>query len=255
MLLSAFFSIAGVAWTGSIWLGVVIAALAGAAFALLFGVLSISLRMGDVVGGLVVHVGAIGFAAFLVEEFFATGATIGSRSLGPLWPSTGVRGVDVVLHQQPLVYAAILVAVALTLFLRTRWGLVVRSSGESTRVALSFGVALVPLRFIVLAVAGILTGLGGATIGLAIVGTFDTNVVSGRGFIGLACVMLGGWRPLGALAAAAFFGAAYAVQFRVDVGGEWMQLFPYVVTLVAIALLWGRTQGPAEEGRGLPEKS
>jgi ABC-type uncharacterized transport system permease subunit len=255
MLISAFFSIAGAIWTGSIGFGVLIAIVAGVLSALLFGFLSMTLRMGDVVGGLVVHVGALGLTPFLVEQWFPNGATIGAKSLGALWGSTGSKGLDVVFHQQPLIYVAVLVAIALSLFLRTRYGLVVRSSGESVRVAQSFGVRLVPLRFLVLAAAGVLTGLAGATIGLAIVGTFDTNVASGRGFIGLACVMLGAWQPLGVLVASGLFGLAYAMQFRISAIGQWMQLFPYVVTLVAIALVWGRVQGPAEEGRGLPEEA
>ena len=169
MLVGAFFSIAGAVWTGSIGLGILIAILAGVFASLVFGLLSMTLRMGDVVGGLVVHVGAIGLTAFLVEQFFPNGATIGAKSLTPLWRSTGSNGLDVVLHQQPLIYVAILSAVAIWLFLRTRYGLVVRSSGESVRVAHSFGVKLVPLRFAVLAAAGVLTGLAGATTGLAIV--------------------------------------------------------------------------------------
>ena len=255
MLIAAFFSIAGTAWSGSIWVGVLIAAVAGMFSALLFGFLSMTLRMGDVVAGLIVHVGALGLTAFLVAEFFPNGATIGDKALGPLWGSFGGRASNVLFHQQPLVYVTIVVAIVMEAFLRTRWGLRVRSSGESVRVARAFGLGLVRLRFAVLAVAGVVTGLGGATIGLAIVGTFDTNIVSGRGFIGLACVMLGAWRPVAVLVASALFGAGYAVQFRVSAIGQWIQLFPYVMTLIAIALLWGRAQGPAEEGRGLDETS
>lgn len=254
MLVGAFFSIAGEVWTGSIGLGIVIAILAGIFTSLLFGFFSMTLRMGDVVGGLVVQVGSLGVTAFLVDQFFPNGATIGAKSLTALWGSTGSNGLDVIFHQQPLIYVAILAAAGIWLFLRTRYGLVVRASGESVRVAQSFGIKLVPLRFAILVAAGALAGLSGATIGLAIVGTFDTDVVSGRGFIGLACVMLGAWQPLGVLVASLLFGFAYAIQFRVSGLGEWIQLFPYAMTLLALALLWGRAQGPAEEGRGLPEK-
>jgi simple sugar transport system permease protein len=253
MLISAFFSIAGAVWTGSIGVGVLLGVVAGIFSSLLFGFLSMTLRMGDVVGGLVIQVGAIGLTAFLLEQWFPNGATIGAKSLGPIWNATGSSALNVVVHQQPLIYIALLIAIALTVFLRTRWGLIVRSSGESVRVARSFGIPLVPLRFLVLAGAGVLTGLGGATIGLATIGSFDTNIVGGRGFIGLACVMLGAWRPLGVLLASVLFGIAYAVQFRVTVVGLWAQLFPYIVTLIAIGAFWGRAQGPAEEGRGLPE--
>jgi general nucleoside transport system permease protein len=255
MLVSAFFSIAGAIWTHSVWLGVMVAVGSGITASLVFGLLAITLRMGDVVAGLVVDVGALGLMGFFHDQWFPNGATIGAQSLEPLWGSFAGGVGRVLFHQQPLVYVALCAAILLELFLRTRWGLVVRSSGESTRVARSFGIDLVRLRFLVLAVAGAIVGLGGATIGLAIVGTFDVNVVSGRGFIGLACVMLGGWRPVGAVLAALLFGIAYALQFRVTAIGGWAQLFPYVLTLVALATLWGRSQGPAEEGRGLDEDS
>lgn len=256
MLISAFFSIAGTVWSGSIWIGVFFAIVAGITSSLLCGFLSMTLQMGDVVAGLVLHVGAIGLTAFLVEQWFPNGATIGGSSLHALWPSFSGELRNVLFHQQPLVYLAIVAAIVTAAFLRTKRGLVVRSSGESTRVAMSFGVKLMRLRFTILAVAGLLAGFGGATIGLALVGTFDTNVVSGQGFVGLACVMLGAWKPLGVLAATALFGGAYALQFRVKIGGqEWAQLIPYLVALAAIALFSGRAQGPAEEGRGLPEEA
>jgi simple sugar transport system permease protein len=253
MLLSALMAVAGTKWTGSIWGGAVVASLAGVVVALAFGVLSMSLRMGDVVGGLTVHVGAIGLAAFAAAEMFPGGATAGSETLGPIWPSFGGSVGEVLFHQQPLVYLAIAAAIAMELFFRSRYGLRVRSSGESIRVAQTLGIKLVRLRFGVLAVSGALTGLAGATLGLS-AGTFEINIVSGQGFIGLACVMLGAWRPLGVLLASAMFAAAYAVQFRVSAIGGWIQVLPYVLTLVAMAVAWGRVQGPSEEGRGLPEQ-
>jgi simple sugar transport system permease protein len=255
MLVSVFFSIAGVVWAGSIWLGVLLGAAAGMTVGLAFGVFSIVLRMGDVVAGLIVYVGTLGLTAFLTDQLFPNGASIGARSLGPFWGSFGGDAGSVLFHQQPLIYVAIVAAVAMHLFLRSRRGLVVRSSGESVNVARSFGIRLVRVRFFVLAASGILAGLGGATLGLAIVGTFESSVVGGRGFIGLACVILGAWRPLAVLLASSVFGLAYAVQFRVNDIGQWIQLFPYVMTLLAIALVWGRAQGPAEEGRDLPDEA
>jgi simple sugar transport system permease protein len=253
MLLSALAAIAGTSWLGSIWLGALLAVVTGVVTALTFGLLSMVLRMGDVVAGLTVHVGALGLAAFLAAELFPEGATIGSATLGPVWPAFGGSAVQVVMHQHPLVYLAVVSAIAMELFLRTRRGLRVRSSGESIRVAQTLGIPLRKLRMAVLAVSGALAGLAGATLGLS-AGTFDSNVVSGQGFIGLACVMLGAWRPLGVLLAAALFGAAYAVQFRVEAIGGWIQLFPYILTLVAMGLAWGRVQGPPEEGRGLGDE-
>jgi simple sugar transport system permease protein len=255
MLTAGFFSIAGVAWTGSVWVGVAIGAGIGLVANLVLGVLTMRLRMGDIVGGLVMHVGAIGVTGFLLSEWFPTGLTTGGRLLEPLWGEFGPGGVQVVFHQQPLVYAMLVIALGIELFLVTRWGLRVRASGESMRAATSFGVDLERLRFTVLAGSGLIIGLAGAVVGIGIVGTFDTQIVAGRGFIALACVILGAWRAFGALGAALVFGAAYALQFRVGLEslGGWLQLLPYVLVLIAIAAFWGRRQGPAEEGKGLPD--
>jgi simple sugar transport system permease protein len=255
MLFAAFFAIAGVVWTGSTWLGVLVAAGAGVVGALFFGVLSMGLRMGDAMGGLVCHIGAFGLAGFLLEELFPLGLTTGAKKLTPLWGEFGNGLTEVLFVQQPLVYIAIAIAVCLQLFLRTKWGLVVRASGESMPAAMSFGVSLPRLRYTVLAVAGLITGLAGADMGIVLAGTFNTDVTGGRGFIGLACVVLGAWQPLGAAAAVSVFGFAYALQFRVGNSGGWIQTLPYLVALALIALFWGRARGPAEEGKGLPEKA
>ena len=156
-----------------------------------------------------------------------------------------------------MIYLMFLLAFGLEIFLVTKWGLIVRASGESMRASLSFGVDLIRLRYTVLAVGGLIVGLAGATVGVGIVGTFDTNVIGGRGFIALAVVMLGAWRPLGALAASLIFGAAFALQFRVGLEslGGWLQVLPYVIVLLVLAVAWGRKQGPAEEGRDLPDEA
>jgi simple sugar transport system permease protein len=254
LLIATFFGLAGAAWTDSIWLGVLFAAGAGMCASLLLGVLSMTLRMGDVIGGLVLDIGAVGLTAFLRDELFTLGPSPDAGSLQAAWPSLGNSAADVVFHQQPLIYVALALAIALEFFLRTRLGLRMRLSGESIRAAQTFGVDLVKLRFVVLGVAGIITGLGGAVLGLAIVGSFEPTIVDGKGFIALACVILGAWRPLGAFAAALFFGATYALQFQFDIEalGQWLQILPFVATLAAVGLAWGRAQGPAEEGRGLP---
>jgi simple sugar transport system permease protein len=256
LLIATFFGLAGSAWSGSIWVGVLLAAAGGLGASLLLGLLSITLRMGDVIGGLVLDIGALGLTAFLRDQLFTLGPSSGAGALEAVWPSFGGSVIEIVLHQQPLIYAALGVAIGLELFLRTRRGLRLRLSGESIRAAQSFGVHLIRLRFAVLAVAGILTGLGGAVLGLAIVGSFEPPIVGGKGFIALACVILGAWRPIGVFVAALAFGATYALQFQIDIEalGRWIQVLPFVATLVAVAVFWGRAQGPAEEGRDLPEE-
>lgn len=254
MLTSAFFSIAAVSWTGSIMLGVVAGVAAGMATSVVLAGLSIGLRMGDVVGGLVIHVGAIGLCGFLVGEWFPLGATIGSSRLSAPWHVNGWLAVP--FGQSVLFYLGIVIMLILPWFLRTPVGLRVRVSGESLAVARSLGVRLVELRYAVHAVAGAITGLAGTIMGLAIFGTFSVNIVSGRGFIALACVVLGAWRPWAIVASAFLFGAADALAFHGEFGArEWTQMLPYVLVLVTLAMAWGQGRGPAEEGRPIWEES
>jgi simple sugar transport system permease protein len=254
MLIGAFFAVAGTLWTGSIWAGTAVGAAAGAGASVVFGILSMKLRMGDVIAGLVMHIGALGLTGFILRRWFPTGAFLGGNRLEPLWGRPTGTAADIVLYQHPLVYGSVIAAIGLHLFLRTRIGLRVRASGESVGVASAIGIDVIRLRLAVLTASGALMGLGGAVLGLAVLGAFSVNMVNGRGFIALACVMLGAWRPFGVVLAALFFGAADAFQFHagVDVIGSWAQLAPYAAVLLALALLWGRNEGPRDEGRGIP---
>lgn len=249
MLIAAFFAVAGVIWTGSVPLGVLIAVAAGIVGNFAFAFLSLGMRMGDVVGGLVIHIGAVGFTAFLLEKLFPGGANLAGASLNAFWPSTGAGLPDLLFHQQPLVYLAILGAIAIRLAWSSKLGLVVRSGGESIRTAESLGIDVVKLRYAVVTLAGIPIGLAGASLALALAGSFDPNMAGGRGFIALVCVILAAWRPLLMLAAAALFGSAFALQFRLEILGGWIQLLPFVLTLVALGVLRWKGQGPADEGR------
>lgn len=249
MIFAAFFAIAGVIWTGSVLLGVLFAILAGIFGNLAFVFLSIGMRMGDVVGGLVIHIGAVGLTGFLLEEFFPGGATISGAALNPIWPSIGWNFGDLFLHQQPLVYLVILGAILIRMAWTTKTGLIVRSGGESVRTAESLGVNVIKLRYAVLAVAGIPIGLAGASLALALAGAFDPNIGGGRGFIALVCVILGAWRPMWVLVAAVFFGSSFALQFRLDFVGDWIQILPFALTLVALGVLRWKGQGPADEGK------
>ena len=139
-------------------------------------------------------------------------------------------------------------------------GLIVRSAGEGAEVANTFGVNVAKLRLWAAVVGGVLIGLGGASLSMGVVGSFSDDMTAGRGFIALACVILGGWRPLGVVLAAGFFGTIDALHYALasrqagDIG-EIVVVLPYVITLIALAALWGRTQGPPEEVEDLEPRS
>jgi len=255
MIFGAFGSVAAAAKTDSIILGVLAGLLAGVAGGLLFGWLSIYLRAGDVVSGLVVTFGALGVTSFLVQRWFPAGAVIAGDRLRAPWDLDG-PGIVFILEQQPLVYLSIVSAIGISLFLRTRVGLRLRACGEAMRVADGLAISIGRTRLLAAAVAGAFAGLAGTSLGLAVVGSFDRDPVAGRGFIALTCVILGAWRAPWVVVAGVFFAAADAFRFQTTIAGSrtWGPLLPYIVTLLALATIQRRgKEGPADEGRSIDE--
>src|SRR5690606_7027240 len=123
-----------------------------------------------------------------------TGAYLATGRLEALWDAPGDGGFWLLLEQQPLVYLAVLSIVGITLALRTRQGIRLRACGESMDVASGLGISVRGMRYAASAMGGMLAGLAGSSLGLAVLGSFDGNPVAGRGFIALACVLLGRWR-------------------------------------------------------------
>jgi simple sugar transport system permease protein len=251
LLGSSFVALAVTAQTGSTWLGVAAGFFSGAALGVVNGLLSMQLRMGDVVAGLILQILVLGVTGLLVARWFPNGLAAGAHQIGPPWQGTGIVPVDVVVRQPVLVYVAVAVAVAMAVFLRSRLGLVVRASGDSLRVAYTLRIPVARVRYHALAAAGAITGLGGAFLGLAVAGVFTTTITSGRGFVALACVILAAWRPVLAVVAALGFSVAYTFGFQTtDPSLAALQVLPYVLTIVVIGFLKSG-RGPADEGRGL----
>lgn len=257
MLISTFAAVATTARTGSILMGIVVGVLSGAATAVFSTWLSIDLHAGDVASGLVVAIGGLGLTSFIAQRAFPGGVYLSpDQHLRAPWGSSGDSVVHVLTDQPPLLYVAVLIAAGIVWFLRTRPGLRLRACGEAMEVAQGFGISIRRVRYLAAAVAGAIAGLAGVSLGLSVVGSFDGNPVAGRGFIALACVMLGGWRPLWVVLAAVFFAAAdvYGFQTTAAHAQDWGPMLPYILTLVALGTLRRRgRQGPRDEGRSIDE--
>jgi simple sugar transport system permease protein len=257
MLISCFAAVATTARTGSILMGIVVGVLAGAATGLFSAWLSIDLHAGDVAAGLVVAIGGLGLTSFIAQRAFTGGTYLApDQHLHAPWGSPGEGLLHVIADQPPLIYVAIVLAAGIVVFLRTKAGLRLRACGEAMEVAQGFGISIRRVRYLASAVAGAIGGLAGVSLGLSVVGSFDGNPVAGRGFIALACVMLGGWRPLWVVLAAVFFSAAdvYGFQTTALHAQQWGPMLPYILTLVALGTLQRRhRQGPRDEGRSLDE--
>jgi general nucleoside transport system permease protein len=141
----------------------------------------------------------------------------------------------------------------------TRWGLRMRAVGENPKAADTVGINVIRTRYLNLALSGAIAGLGGAWFSLETVGSFDDGMTAGKGFIALAAMIFGKWTPFGAFGGASLFGFSEALGIRfqilnvelfdVPVPTQFLQLLPYLVTMVVLAGLIGRAVGPAAVGK------
>jgi general nucleoside transport system permease protein len=257
MLMGAFFGIFGADLTGSWLLGAIIGMAAGAAMGLVHAVLSISLRADQVVGGTAINLLAWGITGYV---FVAHYGTQGTPSDVPRVPEISLPGIkeipfvgDAIGEASLLTWLALLLVPLLALYLfRTPGGLRLRSVGEKPRAADSVGVPVLRTRYLAVVSSGALAALGGAYLSIALVGSFNEMMTDGRGFIALAAVIFGNWRPGGALAGALLFGFSSAVAQRLPAFSDSLavlfQALPYVVTLVVVAGVIGRSRPPAAIG-------
>ncbi len=258
MLMGAFFGIYGADKTGSWFLGVVIAALAGGLLALVHAIFAVSLRADQIVGGVALNFLALGITGYFFYQLYH-GANIPANI--PRIPNVSIPWVK----DQPFIGPAfgdlnlmIWVAIALVplsyvIVFKTAIGLRIRACGEHPRAADTVGIDVYAVRYASVIVSGMLAALGGAFLSVGFVGTFNENMTAGRGFIALAALIFGNWRPFGAFGAACLFGFSTALAFRLPVysssAATLFQILPYVLTLVAVAGVIGRTIPPAADGR------
>jgi simple sugar transport system permease protein len=238
MLAGAFTGFAVGLASGSPAAGAAAAVGIGALAGLLFAAFAMARKADQIVVGMALSLLALG-ATGLVSRALYAGAVPTGPSAGD-WAFVGAAAL-----------AVPLVAVALA---RTRWGLRLRAVGESARAADAEGVPVDLVRTLALLVGGAFAGLAGASLSLSQSNTFSEGMTAGRGFIALAIVIFGRWRPAGVLAAALFFGAATALQFRLqarglDVPYPAFLMLPYAVTLLALAIGTGGARAPADLGR------
>jgi general nucleoside transport system permease protein len=257
MLTGAFFGIYGSDLTGSWVGGLLIGAAAGAALGLIHAVLCISLRADQVVSGTGINILALGMTGYIFIYHYGSQGTPPGVSRVPDVNLPGVENVgfvgDAIGHANLLTWGALILVPVLTLYLfRTRSGLRLRSVGEKPRAADTVGLPVIRTRYLAVVTSGALAAIGGAYLSIALLGSFNENMTAGRGFIALAAVIFGGWRPWGALAGALLFGFSTALAQRLPAFSEstavLFQALPYVLTLVVVAGVIGRSRPPAAIG-------
>ena len=257
MLMGAFFGIYGSDLTGSWVGGLVIGAAAGALLGLVHATVSIQLRADQVVSGTGINILSLGVTGYVFIYHYGNQGTPPGVSRVPDVTLPGVEDISfiggAIGHANLLTWAALILVPLLTLFLfRTRGGLRLRSVGEKPRAADTVGLPVIRTRYLAVTASGALAAIGGAYLSIALLGSFNENMTAGRGFIALAAVIFGGWRPWGALGGALLFGFSTALAQRLPAFSEstavLFQALPYVLTLVAVAGVIGRSRPPAAIG-------
>jgi len=273
MLMGAAFGFAIFILTGQLWWGVIGAVIVGGIIALLHGLLSISFRTDQIISGTVVNILAIGITGYLRRQYIVTegGGRVTLPSLSAIIANAGFPDLARSLEAIPIagtllfggkpIFFAMLLLVVLTqvVLFMTRWGLRTRAVGENPKAADTVGIAVNRMRYINLFISGCIAGLGGAWFSLETVGNFDDGMTAGKGFIALAAMIFGKWMPFGAFGGAMLFGFAEALGTRFQIlqvqvfGGpvpvQFLQVIPYVVTMIVLAGLIGRAVGPAAVGK------
>lgn len=260
LLAGAFCSALLASVTGEPLVGLVAAAVAGMLVSLVLAVFAIRYLVDQVIVGIVLNVLVTGLTGFFYTQVLApASAQLNSpprlgRVAIPVLSDIPVIG-PVLFHQTVIVYLMYIgvAAVAYGLY-RTRWGLRLRSVGEHPRAAETVGIDVSRTRYLNVALAGLIAGVGGAFFTLGNVGAFNKEMTAGAGFIALAAVIFGRWNPLRAAAAGLLFGFVSNLQNTLSVIGspvpsEFLLMAPYAVTIIAVAGFVGRSRGPAAAGK------
>ncbi|HZY64522.1 MAG TPA: ABC transporter permease [Rubrobacteraceae bacterium] len=258
MLISAFAGVAGAFLSGSAWVGLGFALAAGLLFALIHALMCVTFEADQIISGAAINLLALGGTGFLMVEVFGQGGTsprverFGAVGI-PLLKDIPVIG-QAFFQQSLLVYLMyLLIPVTFFVVFRTPFGLRLRATGEVPEAVDTAGVSVYRMRYYGVALSGLLAALGGAYLSMGLLSAFTENMTGGRGFIALAALIFGRWNPIGAAGAALLFGFAQAITFRA--GGqeiipvEFLQMLPYILTIIVLAGFGGRAIAPAAIGK------
>jgi general nucleoside transport system permease protein len=257
MLMGAFWGLYGSDKGGSWFVGLLVGMASGGVLALVYAYFAIHLRADQIVGGTAVNFLALGITGFFFQQFY-NGQVSGNPST---IPNLHIAGLGHFLENSIgnlslLTWASFaLVIVAYVVLFKTPIGLRIRACGEHPRAADTVGINVYLVRYGCVVLSGLLVAAGGVYLSLGPQGngTFIFDMTSGKGFIALAAMIFGNWRPAGAFAAAVLFGFSSALALKLQVyspqASTLFQILPYVLTLVAVAGVIGRTVAPAADGK------
>ncbi len=253
MLLAAFLAFMTVVWTDNLWLGVAVGVLVGVVMGLMLAFMAVTLKMDQIIAGTVLNILAIGLTGY----YYQIGVSIKGKFTPiaiPVLSKIPLLG-PVLFENPPLTYITLILVVVIHFVLfYTPWGLRSRAVGEHPRAADTLGINVFLVRYVNLLIGGALAGLAGAFLTLEAVGTFERLMTNGRGFVALAVMIFGRWNPIPAFLASLLFGFALALQTQlqamavVNIPHQFISMLPYILTILVLAGLRGRTRPPAADG-------
>jgi general nucleoside transport system permease protein len=265
MTIGAFIGAAVGYYVGDPWIAFICAGIAGGLIALLHAVASVTFKANQIVSGIAINFLAPGFALFLSRLMF-DGATMTRpvtdgmmrRPFNNIIIKLAGRNsfVDNVFNQYSTVYVAfVMVFVIWYLLYKTKLGLRIRAVGEHPKAADTLGISVYKIRYLCVIMSGFLAGLGGASLSIAVVSNFRPTLISGQGFIALAAVIFGKWKPQGAMWACLLFGSAQGLivflgrpDLGITISSQLLKMLPYVMTLVVLIGFVGKSHAPAAVG-------
>lgn len=244
--------------TNNIWLGLAAAMLGGALLATVHAWLSIKYKVNQIVSGTVINIFSTGMTSYISSMYLQKYQFLNKT---PRFPNVSIPLLadipfigPILFNNSLFVYGMFLLLVALQFGLfKTRWGLRLRSVGEHPKAADTLGINVYKTRYMAVILGGLIAGFAGAYFSLGSVGRFDEGMTAGKGFIGLAAMIFGNWNPFSTMLAGILFGFADSMSSSVSIlgspiPGQFINMLPYVVTMVVLAGLVGRSTGPAASG-------
>lgn len=259
MLVSAMMSVMVATITKNLYLGLLTGMVVGMIVAAIHAVLVITFRVDQIISGVAINILGTGASSFISNRYMQT--NIDQLNNSGVFPNISIPLLSKIPILGPMLFennifiyiTLILVVVLYIILFFTPWGLRTRAVGEHPKAADTLGINVYLTRYVNVIIGGLIAGIGGAYFTVGSVGRFDQLMTAGKGFIGLAAMIFGNWNPIGALGSSLIFGFADSLQIKmqilnVPIPTEFLQMAPYIVTIIVLAGFVGRVHPPAADG-------
>jgi ABC-type uncharacterized transport system permease subunit len=249
---AGFFVALNISGDGGLWLGLFIAAIVGLLMGLLMSVISVTLKAEQGISGIGLYIFGLGLSSLLFRVTIGTVKTVDGFKPIQIPILSGIPVIGEILFKYSIVVygAFLLIPIAWFVLERTTWGLKIKAVGQSPAAADSLGVSVNRVRYVCVCFGGALAGLAGASMSLSLVNLFQDNLTAGLGFIAVALVYFGGWRPTGILIGALLFSFINSLQLfmqvtKVGISADLANMLPYIITIIVLMFPINRARQPA----------